>query len=167
MAVSSAKSAAKGWTARKQKLFLACLAESANVSCAADCADMSRQSAYRLRQTSPAFRQAWDQAMDTALDGLEAALLRRARDGIEKPVFFGGKECGKVRQYSDGLAMFLLKAHRPERYGEMTDVRDAAQAANADEARQIIAARLSRLAEVTARESPKESDLTQGEGLDH
>src|SRR3546814_7353658 len=55
--------------------------------------------------------------MNQALDDLEAVLLERAAHGVEKPVFYGGKPCGKVRQYSDTLAMFILRAKRPNTYG--------------------------------------------------
>src|SRR3546814_11213736 len=55
--------------------------------------------------------------MNQALDDLEAVLLERAAHGVEKPVFYGGKQCGKVRQYSDTLAMFILRAKRPNTYG--------------------------------------------------
>src|SRR3546814_12055870 len=55
--------------------------------------------------------------MNQALDDLEAVLLERAAHGVEKPVFYGGKPCGTVRQYSDTLAMFILRAKRPNTYG--------------------------------------------------
>ena len=31
-------------------------------------------------------------------------------------MFYKGQQCGTWRTYSDALAMFLLKAHRPEKY---------------------------------------------------
>src|SRR3546814_20677703 len=77
----------------------------------------SRFRSYRLRARSESFRAAWDEAMNQALDDLEAVLLERAAHGVEKPVFYGGKPCGKVRQYSDTLAMFILRAKRPNTYG--------------------------------------------------
>ena len=33
-------------------------------------------------------------------------------------MFYKGAVCGHVRRYSDTLLMFLLKAHRPEKYRE-------------------------------------------------
>ena len=52
----------------------------------------------------------------------EAEAHRRAFQGTTKPVFFQGGECGEIREYSDGLAQFLLKAHRPEKYRERSQV---------------------------------------------
>ena len=43
--------------------------------------------------------------------------MRRAREGVEEPVFQGGLCCGHVRRYSDLLLIFLLKSRRPHRYG--------------------------------------------------
>lgn len=98
---------------------------SGNVTAAAEAADVSRSSAYALRANDTAFRRAWDDAVEGALDDLEAELHRRAKEGAEKPVFYGGKPVGSVRNYSDNLAMFLLRSRRPHIYG------DSAKAANA------------------------------------
>lgn len=107
------------WTAKTRDRFLEALAELGQVRAAARVAGVSPQSAYRLRRRSPEFAVAWQEAMDQALDALEETLLDRAINGVEKPVFYGGKSCGSVRQYSDALAMFLLRARRPETYGRV------------------------------------------------
>jgi hypothetical protein len=57
----------------------------------------------------------WQQA-DAGVDLLEAELHKRAFEGVERPVYYKGEQVGTWRFYSDALAMFLLKAHRPERY---------------------------------------------------
>ncbi|OOQ57160.1 hypothetical protein BC343_16705 [Mucilaginibacter pedocola] len=41
--------------------------------------------------------------------------------GTDKPVYHGGKLIGKVKDYSDTLLMFLLKAKRPETYKDRAD----------------------------------------------
>ena len=56
--------------------------------------------------------------MESAVDDLEAEAWRRAKEGVEKPVFQGGKQVGVIREYSDTLMATLLKAHRPEKYRE-------------------------------------------------
>jgi len=106
------------WTKRRRTAFLARLRESANVSAAARAAGLSRSSAYALRSRDPEFRAAWDEALEEALDDLEAELRRRAIEGVDKPVFYGGKECGSVKSYSDTLGMFLLKSRRGEVFAE-------------------------------------------------
>ena len=111
------------WTPGERRCFLDKLRETANVSAAARAAGKSRSSAYQLRQQDEAFRAAWDEALEEALDMLEAELWRRALKGVPRPVYYGGKCCGVIRSYSDQLGMFLLKAHRPERYGALTRTR--------------------------------------------
>ena len=48
--------------------------------------------------------------------------MRRASEGTLKPVFYQGKMCGEIREYSDTLLIFLLKARRPETYRERSDI---------------------------------------------
>ncbi len=50
-------------------------------------------------------------------DALEDEAMRRAIDGVEKPVFRGGEVVGHVRDYSDSMLMFLLKSRKPEVFG--------------------------------------------------
>ncbi|HEY0113541.1 MAG TPA: hypothetical protein VGB59_10380 [Allosphingosinicella sp.] len=38
-------------------------------------------------------------------------LLKRQRDGVKKPVFHAGKRIGTITQYSDRVALALLKVH--------------------------------------------------------
>lgn len=108
----------KTWTKKRRDLFLHHLSETGNVSESARRADMPRQSAYRLRRADKEFSQAWDDALADALDELESVLIQRAIEGVEKPHYFGGKEVGTVKSYSDNLAMFLLKSRRAEVYGD-------------------------------------------------
>ncbi|MGD8326726.1 MAG: hypothetical protein PVF65_07415 [Sphingomonadales bacterium] len=106
------------WTKKRRALFLHHLSETGNVSESARQADMPRHSAYRLRRTDEGFAQDWDDALAQALDQLESVLIQRAIEGVEKPQYFGGKEVGTVKSYSDNLAMFLLKSKRAEVYGD-------------------------------------------------
>jgi hypothetical protein len=93
--------------------FLAALEASGNVSAAARRAATHRCTAYRHRQADPEFRAAWDEALEVAMDDMEAEARRRAVDGWDEPVFYEGKVCGHIRKYSDTLIMFLMKAYRP------------------------------------------------------
>ena len=80
--------------------FLELLRQTANVRLSADGAGIDRDTAYRRRQRDSAFMAAWTQAEADAVDVLEAEARRRALS------------------VSDNLLMFLLKAHRPERFRE-------------------------------------------------
>ena len=96
------------------------LAECANVAEASRVAGISRRTAYAWRnKDSPegeAFRERWDEALETAIELLELELRKRALKGRKEPVFFKGEKVSTIRKYSDVLGMFLLKAHRPDVY---------------------------------------------------
>jgi hypothetical protein len=62
-----------------------------------------------------------------AVGALEDEALRRAVEGVEEPVYQGGKQVGVIRKYSDALLMFLLKAARPEKYRENYSIRHDGQ----------------------------------------
>ena len=51
---------------------------------------------------------------------------RRAVEGVERIVYHKGVECGRVREYSDTLLMFLLRSHRPQKYRDNTKVQTEA-----------------------------------------
>lgn len=103
---------------RQVEIFLTELAKSPNVSGAAKAAGFSRRTAYNYRDTDPEFAAAWDDAIEQATDNLVGEMYRRAYRGTEKPVYYQGEEVGAIREYSDTLAIFLAKAHRPQVYGD-------------------------------------------------
>ena len=88
----------------KKRAMLAALAKTGNISASARAAGISRCTHYDWLATDPAYRQAVAEAMEDAIDVLEAAARRRALVG------------------SDLLLIFLLKAARPERYRERYQV---------------------------------------------
>ena len=53
---------------------------------------------------------------------MEREAYRRAVKGVEKPVYRGGQLVGTIREYSDSLLMFLLRARRPELYRDHSRV---------------------------------------------
>jgi len=86
-------------------IFLATIRATANVRLAASAAGVDRSTPYRRAERDPAFAAAWAEASDDAIDTLEGEARRRALAG------------------SDALLMFLLRAHRPQRFRESLDVR--------------------------------------------
>ena len=69
-----------------------------------------------MRRHSEDFAAQWREALGEGSDLLEAEARRRAVTGIDKPVFYKGKVVGSITKYSDRLLMFLLKAHRPQKF---------------------------------------------------
>jgi len=103
--------------------FLDALAVWPNVTQAAKAARITRQKVYECREKSEVFARCWEQALDESVEMLEAEVHRRAFEGYDEPVFYKGTRISTVRKYSDVLAIFLLKAHRPERYRDRYDVK--------------------------------------------
>jgi hypothetical protein len=140
---TAAKRRRELWTAAKRKAFLEELATTVNVAAAAKKARISSSSAYRERQKNAGFRAAWEDAIREGYAQLEVAMLERALNGVDKPVFQTGKEVGRVREYSDRLALTLFAAHRETAKGARAQADDeAAKAARAEiEARLELMAR--------------------------
>lgn len=99
-------------TQRQRIIFLDVLRTTGNISASARAANISARAAHGLKAHDDEFSQEWDLAKDESIDELEAALRKRAIEGVEKPVYYAGKECGIQRSYSDSLGMYILKAHR-------------------------------------------------------
>ena len=77
---------------------------------------IGRRTAYEWREADPDFRARWEEAVEESTDRLEKEAYRRAHDGCEKPIYHQGAECGRVKEYSDTLLIFLMKGRRPEKY---------------------------------------------------
>lgn len=102
--------------------FLDVLRRTCNVTLAAQACDITSGTAYHHRKTDPIFQERWDEALQEGVDLLEAKAHERAFRGVDEPVYYKGDEVGSVRKYSDALTMFLLKAHRPDKYRERSQV---------------------------------------------
>lgn len=114
---------------RVTRVFLETLEKCGNISQAAKASGLTRQTLYARREKNAAFAQAWDEAITTAIDSLEAEAWRRARDGVPEYLVTGkglvvDKNGEPIMQnrYSDTLLTTLLKAHRPERYKDRSSV---------------------------------------------
>ena len=116
------------FTHKRQKRFLEALAETGNISQAVSLAGTHRSSVYAARKRDEAFAAAWDEALETATDGLKQEARRRAVVGVDEPIVSHGRlvtdEDGNavtVKRYSDALLIALLKAHSPK-FGDRTNV---------------------------------------------
>lgn len=101
-----------GW----RDAFLKALSDTGNVRAACHVAGVGRTTAYRAQADDPAFAAAWESAIEESVDLLEIEARRRAIKGSDKAVFHQGKQVATVKEYSDTLLIFLLKANRPEKY---------------------------------------------------
>jgi hypothetical protein len=109
-------------TPQKREHFVTQLYEHGNVTLAARSIGLSRQALYQAREGDPEFAAAWEDAVESYADLLEAECDRRAVLGVQRPVLYRGEVVDvDYREYSDSLLMFRLKALRPEKYRERHD----------------------------------------------
>lgn len=106
--------------AHSQKVakFFRELSRSGSVTLASERSGIRRYTLYRMRAQDETFAKRWDRHLSLGIDRLQDDALRRAVDGVEQPVWRGGKKVGTVQRHDNRLLQFLLRAHRPEIYAE-------------------------------------------------
>jgi hypothetical protein len=91
-------------TAAYKKRFLEKLAQGNAPRIAAKLANISRPTIYNWKRDDQEFSAAWEDAVETGVDKVETALVKRAI------------------KHSDAAAIAYLKAYRPERYARKDSV---------------------------------------------
>ena len=105
-----------------KRIFLAALADKANVASAAGIAGITKANVYQARNADEQFSLDWDEALEKGIAALEDAARGRALEGLLEPVYHQGEVVGHVRKFDTTLTIFLLKAHRPEIYRDRVDM---------------------------------------------
>ncbi len=82
---------------------------------ACEVAKVPRSEHYRWLK-NPRYAERFREAEEHAVQALETEARRRAMVGHDKPVFYKGEPIAQIREFSDTLLIFLLKAKRPEIY---------------------------------------------------
>src|SRR3990167_8969868 len=112
-----ARAKAKANTARLKAEFVAALRSIGVMSYACAEAKIGKSTVARWRAADPVFEAAILEALDDAVETMEREAFRRAVVGTEKPITVAGQR-EVIRDFSDVLLIFLLKANRPEKYRE-------------------------------------------------
>jgi hypothetical protein len=134
-----------GWSAERQRFFLANLAETGSVHLASAAARLTARSAYRLRSRSAPFAAAWDTAERLAVGRLAALAFDRAIHGRTEQVWHGGDLVAEKRVPSDRLLMWLLARLDPRRFAAPWEQRKDDAADPQADARQAFPAQLDAL----------------------
>lgn len=98
-----------------------------NVAYACAQIGISRQRMYDLRGEDKKLAKDWEEANTAGVESLEQEARRRAFSGVKRVDVSYDKD-GKVRhrkvvtEYSDTLLIFLLKAHKPNKYRDVVRV---------------------------------------------
>jgi hypothetical protein len=104
----------KNW---REKVLKA-LRETGNITDSCRRAGINKDTFYQHRDKDPEFAAALAEAIEASIENLELEARRRAAKGCKRPVYQQGRLVGYVQEYSDTLLIFLLKAHKPEKYRE-------------------------------------------------
>lgn len=114
-ASAPAKSLFPGIKGLKKRKWLTAIAETGKIRAAEKLTGINHASHYAWLKKDSAYKQAYDEAMDRATDLAIDECFRRGVEGIEKALSYQGKLTGyTIREYSDNLLMFFIKARRPE-----------------------------------------------------
>jgi hypothetical protein len=111
-------------TAARLRVFLEAYERTGRVTEAARIAGIGRRTHYHKIKTDPAYRKAFEAAEECAAQALEDEAIRRAKEGVKRPVMYQGEPVklnGRILyeiKYSDGLLIALLKRFRPKLYCE-------------------------------------------------
>ena len=159
-----------GWTAERQRAFIAALAETGCVSEACAEVGITPRSAYRLREhrAGAAFRLAWEQAQSIATVRLAAIAWERAIHGTPDRIYKDGVLVAERRRPSDKLLMWLLAHHDPVGYGWASRPPGHAPDMSffrVEHARAELAGHIGNLADVQAADCPAEA-VPPGDYLD-
>lgn len=97
-----------GWTPFARKAFLSALAESGRVNFACQCAGLSKQSAFGLRNRDPVFAAGWDAACHMARSVLANELMELAIGGVTDTLMRNGEVLVERRRHDPRLSMAVL-----------------------------------------------------------
>ncbi len=100
----------------KQRAFLAAYVKTKRTLAASALTGVSRETHYYWLRSDPEYTDHWRRARKMLGDMIEEEVIRRAVDGYPKPVVYQGEVTDRYKNYSDRLAVFLLKHLKPEVY---------------------------------------------------
>lgn len=112
--IMARKSAKKKEIEFDDETFLEEVCKDGNITRACKMLKISRKRLFRRRATCAEFYDKVEKARQIGIDAFIDECHRRAFYGVDEPVFHMGEIVGYKKRYSDTLAMFLIKAWRPE-----------------------------------------------------
>jgi hypothetical protein len=99
-----------GWTPEKERIFILTLAESGTVADACRACGMSRDAAYKRRNSAAgrAFALAWEAALLLARPAIADDLMSRVRYGVVDRIYRNGELVAERHRHDNRLAMAVL-----------------------------------------------------------
>jgi len=107
-----------------QESFFQALAMAPIAALAARIAGVSLRRAMEERNADAAFARRWDDTVEAGIEEIEAAAYLSAVHGERKPVFHHGMQIAWTVDYAHAMRSMLLKARRPEVFGNKKGSKD-------------------------------------------
>lgn len=107
----------------RKRAFLAAFSRLPHYGLAAKAANVSTVTVWkwRTRESDPVFAEAFARAFQLGIEAAEGELWRRGVDGVEVPVYQGGRLVGTKREVDTSALTFALKANYREKYGDRVE----------------------------------------------
>ena len=99
-----------------QRAFLAAFIVTRGVARAARLAAVERSAHYHWMKRDDGYRERFELARAMIADEAEAEVWRRAFQGVDTPLHWRGEITAWYKTYSDALAVFAMRALKPEVY---------------------------------------------------
>jgi hypothetical protein len=106
----------------KQASFLAAYLQTKRLIDAQRLSRVHRHSHYLWLESDPDYPAYFRRAKAIIADEVEEDAYRRAFVGVEHPIYYHGRVIDYYKVYSEKLAIFMLKALKPEIYGNKVDI---------------------------------------------
>lgn len=132
-------------TEKEWDVFFDFLALNGSVRGSAQAINRSFRTLYKHKSKDPDIKKRWEEAEAEYNDAIEAEMHRRGVEGVDKPIFYQGKQVATIKEYSDQVLMKMAEGHMPEKYGrqrvEMTgrDGKDLQTPDSSEIARRLLA----------------------------
>lgn len=107
-ASSHEKSRRDGWTPFARRVFLTTLAETGRITFACQCAGLSKQSAYALRNRDQLFAAGWEAACFLARNPIADTLLEQSAEGVTETITRNGEVVAERHRYDPRLSVAVL-----------------------------------------------------------
>lgn len=107
-----------GITNPKQRIFLHAFVIAGTLKAAAAACKVTRKSHWVWCNNDPAYKRAFEDAVEQRNDALEAEAIERATKGVCEDVWYQGKVVGKRFVKDTTLLIFLMKGAMPQKYRE-------------------------------------------------
>jgi len=115
---------------RKEGFLIALQMAAGSIILACKVLHISQTTIKKYLKIDPAFKEEVERVKEEVEDRLEHALYERALNGVTKGVYHKGELIAEETVYPENVAMFLLKAMKPEKYADRSAIAHSLTAAS-------------------------------------